>query len=121
MTLIEILEAREEALDVHQVAELLKISERHVYELAAGGSLPAFRIGKMIRFDPQDVADWLRRKKPLDKNSRRKPEKHENPKADRGREANIPAHVWRNKVRSLEVGFAIDTSADGGSVKNSHS
>src|ERR1700746_2817910 len=64
MTLIEILESREEALDVHEVAELLKVSERQIYELAASGKLPSFRSGKIIRFDPQDVADWLRQKKP---------------------------------------------------------
>jgi len=64
MTLIEILESRQEALNVAQVAELLGISEKKVYHLAATGELPSFRVGKAIRFDPQDLADWLRRKKP---------------------------------------------------------
>jgi excisionase family DNA binding protein len=62
MTLIEILESRGEALNVHQVAELLGVSEKKVYRLAAAGVLPAFRVGKSIRFDAQDVADWLRQR-----------------------------------------------------------
>jgi excisionase family DNA binding protein len=64
MTLIETLESREEALNVRQVAELLGVSDKHIYELAAQGKLPAFRVGKAVRFDPQDVADWLRKRKP---------------------------------------------------------
>lgn len=114
MTLIEILESREEALDVHQVAELLKVSERHIYELVADGSLPSFRIGKVIRFDPQDVADWLRRKKPSDtQDSQRKPKNRENSKPNRdGRASIVPAHVWRNKVSSLEVALTTVTASD---------
>lgn len=119
MTLIQILESREEALDVHQVAELLKVSERHIYELAANGSLPAFRVGKVIRFDPQDVADWLRRKKPTDKqHNPRNLEKRENPKANRDGHASIvPAHVWRNKADSLEAVLAMDNSSSGSAEK----
>lgn len=121
MTLIQILESREEALDVHQVAELLKVSARHIYELAANGSLPAFRVGKVIRFDPQDVADWLRRKKPSDKQGReRTPKKQDDRNPGRGGEANVPpGHVWRNKVRSLELVLGMDNSMDDSSVKNS--
>jgi putative molybdopterin biosynthesis protein len=63
MTLIQILENRAEALNVQQVAEILGVSDKHIYGLAAQGKLPAFRVGKAIRFDPTDVADWSAGKK----------------------------------------------------------
>lgn len=121
MTLIEILESRKEALDVHEVADLLQVSERHIYELAAGGKLPSFRIGKIIRFDPQDVADWLRQNKPPDRqHSPWKQKKAENLKPSRGGSANVaPPHVLRNKVKSLEVVLAVDRSTDGNFARNS--
>src|SRR5579864_4738624 len=66
MTLIEILESREEALNAQQVAELLGLSKKQVYQMAATGKLPSFRIGKAVRFDAQDLAEWLRKQKHLD-------------------------------------------------------
>lgn len=120
MTLIETLESREEALNVRQVAELLGVSDKHIYELAAQGKLPAFRVGKAVRFDPQDVADWLRKRKPS--NERQKstqPQKRKGSKPTQGGEQSIaPAHIWRNRISSLEVVLS-DSFADGASVENS--
>src|SRR5205809_7682419 len=65
MTLIQVLESRREALTVQEVANLLGVSDKHIYEMIADGRLPAFHVGKSIRLDPQDVADWLRAKRPL--------------------------------------------------------
>lgn len=118
MTLIQILESRGEALNVHQMAELLGVSERHIYELAAGGTIPAFRVGKAIRFDPQDVADWLRKKKPPNKqNISPRLAKHEDLKSHPGEQTNIST-AWRNKIRSLELALAIDSSSSRTSTKN---
>lgn len=121
MTLIEILETREEALDVHQVAELLKVSERHIYELAANGSLPAFRVGKVIRFDSQDVADWLRKKRPVEeRDTRRKPRERKNPSWNENmKRVNSADQIWRERVRCLEAALAIDNPADGNTIKGS--
>lgn len=63
MTLVEKLESRQEALTVQEVAEILGVSDKHIYEMAADGTLPSFHVGRSIRLDPQDVADWLRKKK----------------------------------------------------------
>jgi excisionase family DNA binding protein len=114
MTLIEILESREEALNVHQVAELLGVSEKKVYRLAAGGVLPAFRVGKAIRFDAQDVADWLRRKKPSDErpDSRMSHKSGVSASERNGEQASPPGHIWRGKVRSLETALAVDSLSD---------
>ena len=62
MDLADSLAQRTTALAVSDVAELLNISERQVYKLASDGSLPCFRIGGSVRFDPSAFAAWLRQK-----------------------------------------------------------
>jgi putative molybdopterin biosynthesis protein len=42
-------------LTPEEVAEILKIKKHTVYELVKRGELPAFRIGRKIRINPQDV------------------------------------------------------------------
>lgn len=120
MTLIEILESRKEALNVEQVAELLGVSEKKIYRLAAAGALPSFRVGSAIRFDGQDIADWLRKKKPSDEQpTSRKLQKDGGPRLHpKGHEGILPDRIWRNKVRSLELALVAGSSS-GGEAKNS--
>lgn len=113
MTLIEIFESRKEALNVEQVAELLGVSEKKIYRLSAAGVLPSFRVGSAVRFDGQDMADWLRRKKPSDEqDSLRRMQKADGFKAKRnGSETVPPVHVWRDKIGPLEMALAMGSSA----------
>lgn len=62
--IIEELEARGHALKVAELAQLLGVSRKHVYKMAAQSSLPSFRIGRAVRFDPKQVAEWLKGKMP---------------------------------------------------------
>lgn len=62
MNLIEQLEARNGAMKVAELCELLGVDDKHIYRMAARGSLPCFHIGGAVRFDPQEVAKWLRTK-----------------------------------------------------------
>lgn len=62
MNLIEQLEARSGAMKVAELCELLGVDDKHIYRMAARGSLPCFHIGGAVRFDPQEVAKWLRSK-----------------------------------------------------------
>ena len=62
MSLGDFLDKRATALTVSEVAEILSVSERQVYKLASEGVIPSFRIGSSIRFDPAQVAAWLRKK-----------------------------------------------------------
>jgi excisionase family DNA binding protein len=62
MDLAESLEKRATALTVCDVAALLNVSERQVYKLASAGSIPSFRIGGSVRFDPASFAGWLRQR-----------------------------------------------------------
>jgi excisionase family DNA binding protein len=56
------MDGRTNALTVSDVAELLNISERQVYKLAAENRIPSFKIGGSVRFDPAAFAAWLRQK-----------------------------------------------------------
>ena len=48
-------------LDVRQAAELLGVSEWLVRKLVYSGELKSRRIGRLVRFDPADVAQYLER------------------------------------------------------------
>jgi excisionase family DNA binding protein len=41
--------------DVGPTAELLNISVRGVYRLVAEGKIPFHRVGRQLRFDPEEV------------------------------------------------------------------
>jgi excisionase family DNA binding protein len=47
-------------LDIEAVAERLGVTERHVRRLVAERRIPFLKVGRFVRFDPADVADWLR-------------------------------------------------------------
>jgi excisionase family DNA binding protein len=62
VNLADNIDGRSNALTVSDVAELLQISERQVYKLAAENLIPSFKIGGSVRFDPATIAAWLRQK-----------------------------------------------------------
>jgi excisionase family DNA binding protein len=60
MRLVEILESRRQALRVSEVAALFAVTNQRIYKMAAKGMIPSLRIAGAIRFDPQDLVNWLR-------------------------------------------------------------
>jgi len=62
MKLVEILKSRTGALKVAEVAELFGVTPQHIYKMAASGRIPSFRISGSVRFDPDEVAAWLKEK-----------------------------------------------------------
>ena len=46
-------------LTIEQLAELLGTSVRHVRRLVAEKRVPYLKVGKFIRFDPEEIAAWL--------------------------------------------------------------
>ncbi len=46
-------------LTVRQLADKLAVRPLMIYRLVEQGKLPAIRIGRIIRFDPDDVAAFL--------------------------------------------------------------
>lgn len=59
MKLADILAQRQTAMTVAEVAEVLQISQRLVYQLAAEGKIPSFKVRGTVRFDPQVLAGWV--------------------------------------------------------------
>ena len=49
----------ESMLTARQVAELLGVHENWVYDHAASGDLPSYKIGGSRRFDPEELHDWI--------------------------------------------------------------
>lgn len=62
--LIVQLQHRQNALKANDLAMLLGVTPQHVYKMAAQQDIPSFRVGRSVRFDPSQVAEWLRRKMP---------------------------------------------------------
>ena len=62
LNLIQELESRHGAMKVSELTELLGVDDKHIYRMAARGQLPSFRVGGAVRFDPHEVANWLRLK-----------------------------------------------------------
>ena len=60
MILAEIIESKKEALRVAEVAKILDLSVKQIYRLAAKRQIPFLKISSSIRFDPHDIAAWLR-------------------------------------------------------------
>jgi len=64
MSLIAQLEGETRVLRARDVAKLFQVTPQHVYKMAAGGRLPSFRLAGAIRFDPHELANWLRKAQP---------------------------------------------------------
>ena len=46
-------------LTVHDIARLLRVHEKTVYELVRRGAIPHIRLGRCVRFSLEDVTRWL--------------------------------------------------------------
>jgi excisionase family DNA binding protein len=44
------------------LAELLHVSRLTVIRKARKGTIPCFRVGACVRFDPKSIATWLRKR-----------------------------------------------------------
>lgn len=64
MTLAEQLRSKKKALTVEELADLLCIAIRTLYKEVEDDHIPFFRVRTSIRFDPDQVADWLEGKMP---------------------------------------------------------
>jgi hypothetical protein len=42
------------------VATLFAVPSQHIYQMTAEGMVPSLRIAGAIRFDPQDLVNWLK-------------------------------------------------------------
>lgn len=50
-------------LTLQEVADLLKIKERTIYQWAQLGKIPGFKLGNAWRFDRDDIEVWIEEQK----------------------------------------------------------
>jgi len=50
--------AFQRAMTAEEVSELFGVHLDTIYKLARSGSIPSFRIGTSVRFDPKYLAEW---------------------------------------------------------------
>jgi excisionase family DNA binding protein len=60
MLIEQILEEKRGALRANDIAEILDLSAKQIYKMAATGEIPSLRIANSVRFDPHDFAAWLK-------------------------------------------------------------
>ena len=60
--MLEELRAKRAAMTVRELAEILNLSQREIYKLAASNQIPHFKIGASLRFDPPALVIWLEAK-----------------------------------------------------------
>jgi excisionase family DNA binding protein len=65
----------ESMMTARQVAELLGVHENWVYDQAAAGVLPSYKLGGTRRFDPEELRRWIahHRQAERDQRERRRP------------------------------------------------
>jgi excisionase family DNA binding protein len=61
--MLEELKTKRKAMTVREVADILSLSQREIYKLAASNQIPHFKIGSSVRFDPATVLLWLEEKR----------------------------------------------------------
>jgi excisionase family DNA binding protein len=80
----------ESMMTVRQVAELLGVHENWVYDQAANGELPSYKLGGTRRFDPDELRGWISEHREADRKQpgrqESKPKKRNGPKATRRQE-----------------------------------
>lgn len=60
MLIEQILEQKQGALRATDIAQILDLSAKQIYKMAATGEIPSLKIANSVRFDPHDFAAWLR-------------------------------------------------------------
>jgi excisionase family DNA binding protein len=63
----------ESMLTARQVAELLGVHENWVYDHAASGDLPSYKIGGTRRFDRDEVQHWIEQQRDNGRGPKRPP------------------------------------------------
>lgn len=59
MSILKKLREQKEALNVKELAQLLRVTQDTVLRWVRKRQMPAIRVGDVIRFDPGVLADWI--------------------------------------------------------------
>jgi excisionase family DNA binding protein len=74
----------ESMMTARQVAELLGVHENWVYDRAASGGLPSYKLGGARRFRQEEIEAWLRAQRQADQAPSRPAGPSRAPRATRG-------------------------------------
>jgi len=50
-------------LDVSQLSAMLNVKKKTIYDWVHKGKIPYLKLGGLLRFDPTDIDQWLKKKK----------------------------------------------------------
>ena len=59
LDILEELRAKKKAWTIPELAEMLNVGRRTLYDEVEGGRLPALKIGTAIRINPSDALAWV--------------------------------------------------------------
>jgi excisionase family DNA binding protein len=59
MSLASRIKAKHHAMTAEELADLLKVSRLTILRRAKRGTIPSFRVGSCVRFDPANISKWL--------------------------------------------------------------
>lgn len=59
MMLVDKLKLMNHALTVTELAKMLHLGKTAVYDMVRRETIPCIRLGYSVRFDPQEIAEWL--------------------------------------------------------------
>ena len=59
MMLVDKLKLMNHALTVTELAKMLHLGKTAVYDMVRREAIPCIRLGYSVRFDPQEIAEWL--------------------------------------------------------------
>jgi excisionase family DNA binding protein len=62
LSLIDHLKTFQRAILPHELADLLQVSRLTVIRKAKRGTIPSFRVGHSVRFDPKAISQWLQKR-----------------------------------------------------------
>ena len=48
------------ALTPRQAARALNVCEKTLYNLTRAGEIPVLKVGRLVRYDPEDLRRWIR-------------------------------------------------------------
>lgn len=60
----------EDILDIDQACEFLKLSKPMIYKCVRTGRIPAFKVGKVWRFDRETLHEWAKKRISADTEAR---------------------------------------------------
>jgi excisionase family DNA binding protein len=67
MLIADSLKDRQTAITVPELANMLTLSRRQFYKMAAANRIPNFKVGTSVRFDPGEIREWIQEGRPVAK------------------------------------------------------